>query len=110
MKNTMKQVMLCVTIAGLFVLAGFAQSSFGVLGPENARVPLLTAPVLPPAMTEMAVQEGPIVPPDPIDIPARAAVQEGPIVPPDPIDIPARAAVQEGPIVPPDPIDIPART
>ena len=107
MKIILKQVVLCGTIAGLFVLASVAQSNLGLLGSENARVALLTAAVLPPALTEMANADGPVLPPDPIDIPARI---DGPVLPPDPIDIPAlRVSLGDGPVLPPDPIDIPSR-
>jgi hypothetical protein len=112
MKTILKQIVLCGTIAGLFVLASVAQSNLGLLGSENARVALLTAAVLPPALTEMANADGPVLPPDPVDIPAlRATLGDGPVLPPDPIDIPAlRVSIADGPVLPPDPIDIPART
>jgi len=89
MKNTLKQAAFCVTISMLFVLAVFAQRPMGLLGPETAKVALVTAAVLPPA--ELAVKDGPIFPPDPVDIPsATAQSKDGPIFPPDPVDIPGR--------------------
>ena len=91
MRNMLKQAVLSATITGLFVLACLAQSNLGLLGPENVRVAVLSAAVLPPTLTEMAVADGPVLPPDPIDIPAlRAKVGDGPVLPPDPIDIPSR--------------------
>jgi len=88
MLKTFKQSVVCATIAGLFVLAAFAQRQFGLLGPEDVRVAVGFAAVLPPAPVDQIVADGPIFPPDPVDIPAVAAAQDGPIFPPDPIDIP----------------------
>ena len=92
MRKMLKQVVLCAAIAGVFVLAAVAQSNFGLLGPENVGVAVLTGAVLPPVLTEVAVADGPTIPPDPVDIPMlRANVADGPTIPPDPVDIPSRA-------------------
>ena len=104
----LRQSVVCVTIVGLFVLAVLANRELGLLGPKTAGVALGAAAVLPPRANEVAVLNGPILPPPPIDIP-RAGTRNGPILPPPPIDIPARLAVNNGPILPPPPIDIPAK-
>lgn len=108
MRNIAKRAALCGTIMGLFVLACAAQSHVGLLGPEQVRVALMASAVLPPTSAEVTVADGPIFPPDPIDLP-QVAAQDGPIFPPDPVDLPA-VAVQDGPIFPPDPVDLPAVT
>ena len=100
MKNTLKHVAICATISMLFVLAVFAQRPLGLLG--TAKIALVTAAVVPPV--EVAVKNGPIFPPDPVDIPG---LKNGPIFPPDPVDIPG---LKNGPIFPPDPVDIPGRS
>ncbi len=82
----LRQGAVCVTICALFVLAVFAQRPLGLLGPETSGVALVTAAVIPPGTSGIVVQNGPIWPPDPIDIPGIA--KNGPIWPPDPIDIP----------------------
>ena len=91
MKNMLKQIAICATISGLFVLAVFAQRQVGLLGPETSRVALATAAVLPPGPTGVVVvvQDGPNFPPPPIDIPSRkTGLKDGPNFPPPPIDIP----------------------
>ena len=103
MRKKLTEVAICVTICGLFVLAVFAQRQAGLLGPETSRIALATTAVLPPGLTEVAVQEGPVPTPDPIDLPA---LSEGPVPTPDPIDLPVLA---EGPVPTPDPIDLPSR-
>ncbi len=106
MKKTLKQASICATISLLFVLAVFAQRAVGLLGPETAKVALVTAAVAPPV--EVALKDGPIFPPDPVDIPSLVARgKDGPIFPPDPVDIPS---LKDGPIFPPDPVDIPSRS
>lgn len=90
MKNLVKQTVICATICALFVLAVFAQRPLGLLGPETSGVALVTAALLPPGSTSVMVQNGPVWPPDPVDIP-RLKAANGPVWPPDPVDIPRSA-------------------
>jgi hypothetical protein len=89
MKKVLKQSAICATICALFVLAVLAQRPLGLLGPETAGVALVTAAVLPPGPGGVLVQNGPIWPPDPVDLPGLNA-KNGPIWPPDPVDLPKR--------------------
>lgn len=109
MKNKMKEAAVCVTISALFVLVVFCQRAMGLLGPGATGVALFAAAAL-PAEPEIGASNGPVWPPDPVDIPgARAKVMNGPVWPPDPVDIPG-AEVMNGPVWPPDPVDIPTRS
>ena len=114
MKNTLKQTGICVTISMLFVLVVLAQRAVGLLGPETAKVALVTAAVAP--LAEVAVKNGPVFPPDPcapdckalslkkgsVDIPGRRAeLKNGPVFPPDPCAPDCRTlSLKNGPVFP----------
>lgn len=105
MRKTLEHTAICVTISLLFVLGALASQQ--VLEPTLG-VALLTGALTPPSPAQLAWSDGPIFPPDPVDIPAALArLNDGPIFPPDPVDIPALARLNDGPIFPPDPVDIP---
>jgi hypothetical protein len=107
MKTMLKNAAVCVTISLLFVLAVLGCRL--TLGSDASGIVLLTAAVMPPSAAEIAWSNGPVFPPDPVDIPAlKTELSNGPVFPPDPVDIPALAGLNNGPVFPPDPVDIPS--